>query len=87
MLGQDARTNRSPASTVPPGRGSSRQLALPLAPFVPPELPPPTLPRLAGGAPVRPRQVWARLPPAVQAEVRRVVWQVLEEVLHNEPRH
>ena len=31
-------------------------------------------------------QVWARLAPPVQAEVRRVVWRVLEEVIRDE-RH
>jgi hypothetical protein len=69
-----------------PGRGASRQLALPLAPAGPPAPASAAGPLLAGGVPVRPRQVWVRLPPPVRAEVRRLVWQVLEEVIRHE-RH
>jgi len=81
MLSHDAR----PAPVPPPGRqvggarGQLRQLVLPLGPLD--AAPPPP-----GAARVRPRQVWARRAPPVQAEVRGVVWRVLEEVLRDE-RH
>ena len=85
MPSLEARTSPPPARPGPPAPGASRQLALPLPPLgaAPP---PPALACLAGGAPVRPRQVWVRLPPPVRAEVRRAVWRVLEEVLRDEPR-
>jgi hypothetical protein len=82
------RTQEADAGT--PRRGTSRQLALPLPTGEPPAPASAVCLLLAGGPPMRPRQVWARLPPPVRAEVRRVVWRVLEEVLHDEhdePRH
>lgn len=83
---------RSQETPPPPGvthsmsplRASSRQLALP---FPPPGLPGPAPPArlpLGGAVRVRPRQVWAQLPPPARAEVRRIVWQVLAEVIHDE---
>jgi hypothetical protein len=89
MLTQRSREARAvppPARPGHPLRGTSRQLALPLAPDGPPAPAAVTCPLLAGGVPVRPRQVWVRLSPPVQAEVRRLVWQVLEEVIRHE-RH
>jgi hypothetical protein len=67
-------------------RGTSHQLALPLPPGGPPAGEPAAIPPLTSVVPVRPRQVWGRLPPPVQAEVRRTVWRVLEEVIRHEPR-
>ena len=81
MLSHDARP-----APVPPGRqvggarGRLRQLVLPLGPL---DAPPPA----PGEARVRPRQVWARLAPPVRAEVRRIVWRVLEEALRDERHH
>jgi hypothetical protein len=79
----EARPVPPPARSGRPGRGASRQLALPLAPDGPPAPASVAGPLLAGGVPVRPGQVWVRLPPSVQAEVRRLVWQVLGEVIRH----
>jgi hypothetical protein len=86
MPSLEARTSPPPARPGPPGRGASRQLALPLPPLGAPLPAPAALAGPVGVAPVRPRQVWVRLPPPVQAEVRRAVWRVLEEALRDEPR-
>jgi hypothetical protein len=83
MLSQEARTVPPPG---PPAREAGRQLALPLPPCAPPAPTPAAGPPPGGGVPVPPRRVWARLPPPARAEVRRVVWRVMEEVLRDEPR-
>ncbi len=67
-------------------RPISQQLALPLLSSGLPEPTPPALVVLAEAVRVRPRQLWMHLPAPIQAEVRRVVWQVLEEVIRDE-RH
>jgi hypothetical protein len=75
---------RSAARPPSPMRASSQQLTLPLLPPGPPGPAPPALVPLVGAVRVRPRQVWAGSPPPVRAEVRRRVWQVLEEVIRDE---
>jgi hypothetical protein len=85
MLSQEAPPSSPSAPLVRPGRVASRQLALPLPPPGPPG-PGPLVLEPRGGAVVRPRQVWARLSPPIRAEVRRLVGQVLEEVIRDE-RH
>ena len=69
----------SPAP-VPPDGALGRQLALPLPPAAlgPAARPPPT-----PVAVVRPRRVWAGLPPAARARVRLVAGRVLEEVVRD----
>jgi hypothetical protein len=85
MLSQEAPPPPPSAPLVRSGRVASRQLALPLPPPGPPG-PGALVLEPRGGAVVRPRQVWARLPPPIRAEVRRLVGQVLEEVIRDE-RH
>jgi hypothetical protein len=85
MLSQEASPSPPSAPLVRSGRLAGHQLALPLPPPGPPG-PAPLVLELRGGAVVRPRQVWARLPPPIRAEVRRLVRQVLEEVIRDE-RH
>ena len=86
MLNQEAPPRPPSARPVRSVRVTSRQLALPLPPPGPPGPAPLVLEPLGGAVRVHPRQVWTRLPPPVQAEVRRLVWQVLEEVIRDE-RH
>jgi hypothetical protein len=65
-------------------RPISRQLALPLPPVAPLAPDPPAAPPLP--APVCPTRVWAGLPPTAQAQLRRTMRQVFEEVVRDERR-
>ena len=75
---------------TPRSGGTTRQLALPLPAVAPPDRSPPPLPsgvdvaHLEHAGHVRPRHVWARLPAPVQAAIRQIVSQVLEEALRHE---
>ena len=86
MFSQEAPLSSPSVRLLSSRRASSHQLALPLLAASPPGLAPPALMRLGEAVRVRPRQVWVHLPAPVQAEVRRAVWQVLEEVIRDE-RH
>ena len=71
-------------SPVPAPRPTSRQLTLPLPPVAllapnPSAAPP-------GAASICPGQVWAGLPPTAQAQLRRILRQVFQEVVGDECR-
>jgi hypothetical protein len=86
MFSQEAPPPSPSVRLLSSRRAPNQQLALPLPAAGSPGPAPPALVLLGEAARVRPRQVWVRLPAPIQAEVRRAVWQVLEEVIRDE-RH